>query len=371
MNILFFTTALEHTTFRKTAKMLQDEGAEVKILGFTRNNFPVSELNDVAIESLGTISHGNYLQRLMRLFKLLPLIRREAKQYDVIYTFTLDTLLICRLSLIFKKKIWVYQIQDIRAAYFGDSIKSRVLKSLEKIIINRVNVVVVSSLNYYTDHFKPLYNLNKKKLVVIENKLLKDSITKIKHPIVNNQFVIGYFGVMRCNRSWKILHQLALNNIDKIKLYLRGKPIIEPDMQAIVDSIDNITFGGLYKSPDELDVLYNNVDIVWAAYPYSDSVNGNWKYARTIRFYESLAYGKPVIVQKGTPQEADVIKYNIGLIIDMKNVDETINRLSMISIEDLSTWSENINKLDESVYFHQSEYKDLLTKLNDLKKNII
>src|SRR5690606_14629760 len=131
--ILFFTTAIEHTTFRKTAKMLHDEGAHVHIIGFTRNNFPENKMDGLTIESLGTLSHGNYFSRMIKLFKFLSLLRKRAHHYDVIYNFTLDTLIISKLALLFKRKKWIYQVQDIRTIYFENSIKSKFTRFLESV----------------------------------------------------------------------------------------------------------------------------------------------------------------------------------------------------------------------------------------------
>lgn len=365
--ILFFTTAIEHTTFRRTAKMLQEEGADVHIIGFTRNNFPKGT-DDLSVESLGVLSHGNYISRIFRLFKFLFVLRKRARDYDVIYNFTLDTLIISRIALLFSKKKWIYQIQDIRTIYFGHSIKSKIARLLENFFIKKIDLLVVSSYDYYTNYYKQKYGISPDKVVVIENKLVKGSISldSIDNKSNNDIISIGYFGVMRCKRSWEILKKSA-SNIKSIKLYLRGKPVAMPFIEEEIISIPKINYEGVYKSPDDLNELYNKVDIVWACYPYSENrKEGNWKLARTIRFYEALAFGKPVIVQRGTPQEEDVIKYNIGLVVDMENISETMEQLEAIKEDNLKIWRENIVKLPPSLYYYTDEYKKLLKKIKEI-----
>lgn len=366
MRILFFTTALEHTTFRKTAEMLQKEGATIKMLGFTRNNFPVSSYNGLEIHSFGCISHGNYFSRIIKLLKIIPLFYKEAKKSDVIYNFTLDTLILSRLFLLFRRKIWVYQIQDIRSVFFGRSLKNRIFRRLEKRFINRMDLVVVSSINFYTGFFKKHYNLSEDKVIVIENKVRQFQDKKVKNIDVKKiKNTIGYFGVMRCRQSWLILKKIAEHNPDKVGLYLRGKPVAMPEIETEIKGIDNITFDGMYKSPEDLQDIYSRVDVVWAAYPYSKASDGNWKYARTIRFYEALAFGKPVIVQKGTPQEQDVVEKNIGIVVDMGDIEGTIQSLLSIKQTDIQQWEENIKILPSSYYVHTDEYSRLLTVINE------
>ena len=364
---MFFTTALEHTTFRKTALMLQNEGAQVTMLGFTRNNFPTSSSQELLVESLGSLSHGSYFTRILKLLKFLSVLRKRAKQHDVIYSFTLDTLLISKLALVGQKKKWVYQIQDIRAIYFGDSWKNKLARFLERTLLKRVDLLVVSSLDFYIGHFKKNYNFDERRVHVVENKLIKGSVKpEVASKPSSGKISIGYFGVMRCIRSWDILREFAKLNPNKVEVYLRGKTLAVPTLTEEVKDIANVEYGGVYKSPDDLNELYNKVDIVWACYPYSDQSFGNWQMARTIRFYEACAFGKPVIVQKGTPQAKDALQHNLGLEIDMADPSECIKQLESISSEKLESWKENIKKLDDSFYYHNQEYSQLFERLKNL-----
>lgn len=367
IKILFFTTALEHTTYRKTAKMLQKEGASIRLIGFTRNNFPISEMDSLSTRNLGVISHGNYFSRIFRLLNLLLILRKEAKDYPVIYNFTIDTLLISKLSLSFKKKMWIYQIQDIRPIYFGNSLKSRIMRALEKWLMRHVDFVVVSSKNYYENYFQPLYGLDKSKIEIIENKLIFGSISPsfLERSSENKKITIGYFGVLRCERSWQILKHAATTNEKKLNVFLRGKPIAIPNLENQIEDSNNIRYEGPYKSPDDLNELYNQVDVVWAAYPYNKSKDGNWKYARTIRFYEALAFKKPVIVQKGTPQAKDVEENGIGLVVDMANIEETTQTILKIDQKQLDSWRDNINILPKKYYYHSNEYKHFMKRIEN------
>lgn len=368
MKILFFTTALEHTTFRKTAMMLQKEGAFVHMLGFNRNNFPHSQKDDISVESLGSLAHGNYLSRMVKLFKFFFILRKKAVDFDVIYNFTLDTLLITYLALIGRgrKKI-VYQIQDIRSIYFGNSVRSRVARLLEGRLLKSVDLLVLSSQDFFDGHFKKHYNFDENKIQVIENKLVRGSV----EPILNrerkpNKIVIGYFGVMRCLRSWEILRDFAIDNPETIEVYLRGKPDAIPNLNDEIKDLDNVYYGGTYKSPDDLNELYNQVDVVWACYPFSENNVGNWTMARTIRFYEACAFGKPVIVQKGTPQEKDVNLNNIGLVVDMANRKACKDLLSTINKSNLNLWTDKVQKLDNDFYYHSNEFKNLLKRVEEI-----
>src|SRR5699024_11903074 len=122
------------------------------------------------------------------------------------------------------------------------------------------------------------YNLDEKKVHVIENKLITaPSIKKVNIKRVSDKITVGYFGILRCPRSWNILTKFAIQNTSAFHIYVRGKFTFVTDLEKEVQSINNISYGGEYRSPDELAELYTSVDLVWAAYPYSDELDGNWK----------------------------------------------------------------------------------------------
>src|SRR5690606_33927918 len=125
-----------------------------------------------------------------------------------------------------------------------------------------------------------------------------------------------YIGVLRCKRSFDILTNFVKEN-EMFNLYVREKVAVGENFATQLVKLSNVRYEGLYKSPDDLYEVYREADIVWAAYPFGENEDGNWRYARTIRFYEACAFGKPVIVQKGTPQARDVEHYNIGMAVDM------------------------------------------------------
>src|SRR5690606_17097594 len=116
---------------------------------------------------------------------------------------------ISKLSLIFKRKKWVYQIQDIRSIYFGNGIRNKVARLIERIFLNTIDILVLSSPEYFTRYYWEKYKFNASRVVVIENKLIKGSIDpKRTVKEISKEIVIGYFGVMRCHKSWEVLKEL-------------------------------------------------------------------------------------------------------------------------------------------------------------------
>lgn len=370
VNVFIFTTSIEHTTHRKAARLLQSNGANVLYSGFCRNNFPEGKLEGIKVVRLGNVSHGNYFKRLITGIKTIKKIRALGKDSDIVYCFTLDGLIISYLSFLFSKKKFVFQVQDIRPIFFGTSLISKLAKVLEKYTLRHVSLLVVSSPNYYNDYFKPEYAFPEERVLVIENKLVSEVAYEERVTDSFDPIVIGYFGVLRCSRSWECLFNTVSKNQVGLRLYLRGKIDAIPEMEKLIVPFKNISYGGMYRSPEDLADVYSKVDLVWACYPFSNKNEGNWKMARTIRFYEAIAFKKPVIVQKGTAQEEEVLSLNIGVVVDMNNPSDVKRTLENITFDDIQEWKSNIEALPKSYAFHDNEHRDLVNRIEILKGNV-
>lgn len=344
---------------------MANAGANVLLVGFSRYNYPPSD-DGIPTVNLGVVSHGKYWDRVGKIVAELVRIRRIASKYDAIHCFALDSLVLARIALCFVQKPIVYQVQDIRAVLVGNAMRNRIARKVERWGLRRVSHIVVSSLAYHKNYFHPVHSISAKRLTVIENKLEEDPYPK-GVPLIqlgDSPVTIGYFGVLRCPRSWGILTTLAIDS--EFQIYIRGVPSGLTEFKKSVQNIANLEYGGPYRHPDELESLYTSVDLVWAAYPYGNGKTGNWKWARTVRFYEAGAFGVPVIVQAGTQDARFVQQYDIGLIIDMTDIDATVQAIRSIDTEQIRRWRENIRSLPRTTFVHSDEYVKLHERISSL-----
>ena len=369
LSILFISTSIGHRTFRKTVRMMERVGCEVRLIGFSRAKYPEST-ESFDIIDLGSLDHGNYTKRSKKFIFALGAIRRQIKQHDLLHCFGLDSRLLASIAGWGLRKPTVYQVQDIRPVLIGESLKARFARSLERLLLKNVKRLVVSSHAYYTEHFRHHYKISEIRVTIIENKLEHDPLEQYSSeltPAIAEGVNIGYFGVLRCQRSWDILTRLVESDAQgRFALCARGVDTGLTGFDAAVTSISSISYAGPYRDPDDLDELYRNVHIVWAAYPFGYDQPGNWQWARTVRFYEACAYGIPVIVQKGTQDALFVQKHDIGLVVDMGQPSEAIALMRQITSEKLIQWRKNILSLPRSCFIHTDEYQKLYQELRHL-----
>lgn len=179
----------------------------------------------------------------------------------------------------------------------------------------------------------------------------------------NKNFIsIGYFGVIRCNHSLQLLKKIVDQANGKIQLYIRG--IFQEHLGLMKDELlesKYVEFGGSFKSPDELPEMYKSVDLTWTAI-YHFKPNIMW--SRTNRYYQACFFKRPMITQIGTPDAAEVQKFNIGCSIDLTSQLESLEKIMNIRGSQIRTWKENMIHLPKDVYILTNEHKDLIRKVN-------
>ncbi len=355
--------------FYKRVDEFSKLGAALKIYAFKRKYYDNKNLK-YQFESLGKISHGNYYHRIFPLLMAAMKLRREIGRYDVIYVFGLDMLFLSYLIdfLSFRRREIVYELGDIREAMTEKSFKAIMLRFFERKLIKNVFLIVVTSQAFVKEYFKKIQKVKTKHYYVVENKIQKkEALLSLSEPISDKErgsITIGYFGLLRCPRSWEILKKVSENGKGKFKLSVRGIPF------GPLESIDGdfqgngmISYGGAYEAPQDLPKMYNEVDLVWACYPFSSEETGNHIWARTNRFYEACFFKKPMIVQSGGEDAKSVMKLGIGEAFDLSDVDSVVEKILNIKHDDIEIWKYQIENIPERIFHYTDEHEELFNVL--------
>ena len=368
MLTLFLLQTAEHVRFRKRAELLEEEGLAALIMAFERNSYPMPE-GSFRYQSLGSLTHRNYLKRILPFVRALGRIRAAARSSQAIYCFGLDMLLLGWLASLGLKRTLIYEVGDIREVLTGEGFKASLFRFLERFLLARTALLVVTSKAFVTGYFYGVQGFSALNYQVVENKLDQNWLKNL-HPqedleVRHGLLRIGYFGVLRCRRSWEILKKAAAGGAGRLEVYIRGISRVI-DLEEVGDQ-PYMIYGGPYVSPDELPDLYGQVDLVWACYPYQGSKTGNWQWAKTVRFYEACFFNKPMLVQAGTEDSRVVEEYDIGLTVDMNDDPGLVKeRLYRISEVDLARWKRNLKNLPGDLYLHRDEHRRLAAQIRTI-----
>ncbi len=335
-------------------------GVEARAVYFDRPYFKGGEL-PCSSQAIGYISHGNYFRRLFSLAKAFCYIIRIAKRYDILYAFGLDLAGLSVLTALKTKSKVIYEIGDITKIQQEKNLKGDIVRLIEKIIAKRTHKIVVTASDFAVEYYSKVLGLNLQRIQVIENRL--DLSTSLRpRPSFHkapNVITIGYFGLLRFKQSWTTLKLIARNGGHEIKIIVRGHPMglsIEKDSATY----KNIEYKGPYIAPDDLSLMYGDIDIVWACFDPDASVSNTWKWARTNRFYESCFFRKPMIAQSGTTEGYEVESLGIGMTLDLSNPEKAANELLKALPKDLRSWQKNAAAIPDSICVYTNEHKILL-----------
>ncbi|NMA61187.1 MAG: hypothetical protein GX956_04805, partial [Firmicutes bacterium] len=208
---------------------------------------------------------------------------------------------------------------------------------------------------------------NKNKLFLIENKLAGPLDRGKKHlPAWDGKraLTIGYFGLLTYTNTWDMLTKLVDSEPNKFQIYVRGFYL--GDRQGFRERLRNphFIYEGPYIHPEDLSGMHSRIDLIWAGYISEDKFKScNLRWAMRNQFYEACYFNTPLIVQKGTQAEKYVEKFEIGLVVDMSDVNGTISKILGITPENISKWTGNLKRLPESFSVYTDEHERLAKQL--------
>src|SRR5690625_6573197 len=119
----------------------------------------------------------------------------------------------------------LYEIHDIRQQMLNNNITGACLRLVEKYLIRRTDLLIVTSEDYIKNYYKKRLNVDIKRSYNLENKLWPQDVYKddIGQPTAS-PLIIGYFGLLRCTVTWQFLVNLVKSAKGSILLKVRGIP---------------------------------------------------------------------------------------------------------------------------------------------------
>jgi succinoglycan biosynthesis protein ExoL len=307
--IAFFAHERGDARVGKRIAALQDQGREV--IGFTfhrerdKADLPPTWKN----VHLGTTYNRRYLQRLWAFVKCTGVLwanRELLGDCALIYVVNTDNAVLALLGRSFagRRVPLVLELADIQPAMTGRGVISKILRAIERAVLDRTALLVTTSPGFVREYFLPVQGYTGE-VFLLENKVypsrrLPAALGNSAPVSAGRPWVIGCFGALRCRRSLELMHALALRLGDRVRIVLRGYPAgtIADDFDSLLGDLPNFEFGGSYFYPDELADLYAEIDFNWAFDDTDPGGNSAWLLPN--RIYEGGCFGVPVIGAKGT-----------------------------------------------------------------------
>lgn len=247
----------------------------------------------------------------------------------------------------FNEKVVVYDCVDEHSAY--PAFKQGLLRTIEKKLVKKSNVVFVTSSRLYEE--KKL--LNKNTFYIpngVDFEFFRNAVTNKKVPediAVINKPIIGWLGAVRSWLDFDLIQHISETN-PKWSIVFVGPVIEKLDLESL-KKLKNVFFLGK-KTKEEVPAYLQNFDVCLIPNKINELTNA----MNPIKIYEYLAVGKPVVAVNlcEVRQLADVVKIAnnreefVGFIKDSLYTDDDDKEqvLKRIKKAESYSWNSLFNK---------------------------
>ncbi|WP_309089835.1 glycosyl transferase family 1 [Phenylobacterium sp.] len=307
MKLAYFVHDLSDPAVARRLRMLKAGGAQPVVLGFCR-----AETAPETLEGCPTVDLGRtYDARLGHRARMTALTALKSRRFrrllagaEVVMARQLEMLAIAqaaRWTCGLRARL-VYEALDVHRIMVQDTVKGLAMRNVEKALLKRTDLLVVSSPAFVDAYFRPIQGLGddlQTPVMLVENKVLElgGRATPQPSPASGRPWRINWMGAIRCRKSLDILTALAARRPDLLEVRIHGRPAYTEfaDFDGQVAAVPNVTFGGAYTAAD-LPRLYGETHFCWAIDFMEEGLNSAWLLPN--RLYESARYGcVPVALQ--------------------------------------------------------------------------
>lgn len=370
MTVVFVLPVSGQPRYWKRIDALTGEGAEATVLTFDRPYVKAGHDHEGRAEVIGSMKHGKYLQRLAALTRAIAPIYRRTREADFLYCFGTDLAVLGVVVRVFRRRLQlVVEIGDVRPVMVEDGLKGIVLRAVERLALRHAAVIVVTSPAYRDRYLLDPQGATAGKILVAENKV-DPRVRELAEPIRGDDVTpgsvlsIGYYGLIRCRKSWSLLARIAQTLPDRFRVDVWGRLILDHSWTDLQVLPPNMAYHGEFRNPDDLSTMFRRFDLVWVAHAHG-TTNTDW--ARANRFYEACCFGKPMIGQRGTLDGGEIDRLDMGFCIDLNDADEALDRIASITARDVSSWRSHVLALDEAVYQYGGEHAELAQRMRQAR----
>lgn len=342
MKIVFISPSITAVHIRKRIQGFVDAGYDVVLYAFDRGDNAAKDYpSQVEVINLGfTPSGKGYIKKILRYIPILKRIFKLYRDTSVIYfACAFDLALICR---VYAGKPYFYHISDLVYGYFNKNIQW-LFRMIDRFIIRSSLKTVVTS-NGFKEYLSiPAIN---NKFIYQPNNLSNyfkyhSVVGEKKDNVVSLKF--AFIGFAR----FESIYHFALIIGEKFpqhSFHFYGKALSMDRIDSLVTKYENIEYHGTFRSPNDLDDIYNNIDIVVSCY---DTTSLNVRLAEPNKLFEAIYFKKPIIVSSGTFLQKRVDEFGSGYSVDPYS-EYSINELvSSLSVDSINKVIERLNAIDQ------------------------
>ena len=358
LNVLYLAHDLSDPAIRRRVMMLKAGGATVSVAGFLRDENRLADDPQVPVVVLGQTADGRLGQRLAAVFKARMSLARllsGLRKPDVIIARNLEMLALAGSA---SARLGggipiVYECLDIHRLLLDPGAKGRLMRAAEGYFGRSASLLATSSPAFVQHYFRPLSKLNLP-VLLLENKVLELEPTAItarptpRPPAPGEPWRIGWFGAIRCRKSFDILSAFAAAMRGRVEIVIRGRisPKEFPDFDRMIAGAPHVTFHGTYRNPEDLARIYDEVQFVWAVDFFEEGLNSQWLLPN--RLYEGALNGAVPIAIASTETGRFLGSRHLGLLLQSADAQALETRFKDLQPADYHALSDALAAIERT-----------------------
>ncbi len=357
---------LNDPSVERRCKMLESGGATVRLAGFYRG--PAINETSTARKALvisRTYDSAMAKRAVTTLSKSFyhPALKNHFLDCDIVLARNLEQLAIA--SSLAKKRPLVYECLDIHRLLLNRTLLGKLIGIIESHLLQKTDLLLTSSPGFVKNHFTS--TALKAPIYILENKVVTLHVpAKLEPPIkLEDTLRIGWFGMLRCRRTFDVLKNIAMKSEGRIEILIAGKPSPAelPNFSARVEAAPGMTYVGPYTYAD-LSELYGQCHLAWAIDWFEAGMNSDWLLPN--RIYEAIAHGSVPIVLNNTEVSNWTKSRAVGLTVSRHiSPEEAILSLQHKDVHALQAQLSSVSARD--VYADDKDAIDLVEQLTCLE----
>jgi succinoglycan biosynthesis protein ExoL len=334
VRLIYFVHNLNDPAVAKRVAMLNAAGIDVCAAGFWRGTPPQARTQGWNGLALGESFDAKLVHRaclsLKHAVASARLVRALGKA-DLVMARNLEMLVIAAAVGARLGVPIIYEVLDIHRLLVRDNFPGRLLRHVERTLMRRVSLLLISSPAFLTAYFEPLqFRALRLKTALFENKVLELGGARRAEKIAvppGPPWRIGWLGMLRCEKSLAMLARLAASRPDLVRVEIYGQPSREVGEMLQNGLPASVRFGGAYQ-PSDLARLYGSVHFNWAIDYFEEGLNSRWLLPN--RIYEGGHHNVVPLALQGTETASWLSALGLGVIFNdpAKELESFLENLS-------------------------------------------
>ena len=322
--IAYLVHDINDAAVARRVTMFETGGADVTVVGFRRDARIPTSVGRASVIDLGLTEDARLAKRAQ---SILGVAVRPSALFaacvgcNTIVARNLESLVLgARVRRQRPDVRLVYECLDIHRMLLGTSLAAKAVQYVERRLLARIDMLLISSPAFSREHFAA--RLRPGVLVaLVENKVLALGGGRVTPPEAPRPpWTIGWFGNLRCRRTFDLLRALAARLDGTVNILIAGRasPAEFVDFERQVEAAPHCTYLGSY-APADLPALYARCHFAWAIDYFEEGLNSSWLLPN--RLYEASSAHVVPIALRSVETGRWLAAHDAGLLLGDQDVD--------------------------------------------------